>query len=325
MTGLVVQLQPREIGDGPRWKKCLDEAKRALANAREISLHPTFIRPMPGQPREYFDEEGVARLGQSIREVGQVYPGIVRRIADVEGEAQYELVDGERRWRAISAIGGLSYRALLIEITNTAVPFLIASIANFHREQHAPLEVSRSLRYMYEDVGMPMPEIAKATGYHVLWIQKLLSLKNLCQDVRALMDPTLPKEKKLPVSAAMQIARMEPHLQLQIARRVLSKEITTNRLPQEVVRVSKKHKARIQVRRENPRSRWKRIASLSQQNLRIISDLHAKLAEAGLAEVLRYRHENGISHCVEQLRKARELSQRCEEMLTRALRSERGT
>src|SRR3954464_2566921 len=73
-----------------------------------LNLRPDQIEPDPGQPRQDFDEEGLARLADSLRKYGQLHPVIVR-----QGQNKYILVTGERRWRATKMAGKPHVQALL--------------------------------------------------------------------------------------------------------------------------------------------------------------------------------------------------------------------
>lgn len=83
----------------PRWKLLLQKARIALANGAEIEIDPRKIRQLKGQPRTHFNEESIDRLADSIEEIGQVQSGIVRKVTN-SGIHEFELIDGERRWRA---------------------------------------------------------------------------------------------------------------------------------------------------------------------------------------------------------------------------------
>lgn len=314
--------QPQKIIHGeivpPRtksdWKAMLAEGRKALAQAVEIRVLPSCIRPMEEQPRVYFNQDSIMRLADSIRSVGQVYPGIVRKI----GDNRYELLDGERRWRAITLVG-IEYRALLVEITNDAVPFLIAAIANFNREAHTPLEIADSIERMYDEMGMPMDEIAKVIGIKVQWAYSMLSLRFLHEDVRAMLDPTLPKEQKIPVTAAIHISKVKRHLQPGLAKRVLERDVSLNGLRKEAVRVSRKEGAYIRTTREQPGKRWKSIGLRTNQFKRMARDLHDDFNQADFAEIVKARSGGfSVDEVLTSIQETKRCLDGCEKLLLKA-------
>lgn len=189
----------------PKWKHLLRKARAALASGTEAEIDPKKIRQLKGQPRSTFNEASIDRLADSIEEIGQIQSGIVRVIPK-SGIHEYELVDGERRWRAATK-KGLKYRAKVIEIDDESLPFVIAAVANFNRENHTPIEVSDAIEKML-NLEIPIEEIAKVFGISVIWATQIHLLQKLHPEVREMLDPSRPKKKILPVTAAIQIARM---------------------------------------------------------------------------------------------------------------------
>lgn len=271
---------------------------------------------MPGQPRVYFNEDSITRLADSIRSVGQVYPGIVRSL----GENSYELLDGERRWRAITKVG-VDYRALVVDIDNNAVPFLIAAIANFNREAHTPLEIADSIEHMYDVVKMPIEDIARILGITVHWTYQMLSLRHLHKDVRSMLDPTLPKDKRLPLTAAIHIAKTDYSLQPKLADRVRAKDVSLSGLRAEVVHVSKKAGTYIRTRREQPHRRWSSIGLRVNQIARMLEDLQAEFSQQDFPEVVSAGSGGfTLNDVLEKIGDARRCLDACEKVLKRTRR-----
>jgi ParB family chromosome partitioning protein len=119
----------------------------------------TAIRPNPRQPRTVFDEEAMSELVHSITEVGLLQPVVVRSIS----ENQYELVMGERRWRACQEAG---LKAIPAIIRATADDDLLrdALIENLHRASLNPLEEAAAYAQMLEDFGCTHDELAARLG-----------------------------------------------------------------------------------------------------------------------------------------------------------------
>lgn len=112
------------------------------------------IRPNPKQPRTVFDEDALAELVESVREVGVLQPVVVRAVED-----GYELIMGERRWRAVQAAGLTSIPAIIRE-TGDGDLLRDALLENLHRSQLNPLEEAAAYQQLLEDFGCTQEELA---------------------------------------------------------------------------------------------------------------------------------------------------------------------
>lgn len=112
------------------------------------------IRPNPKQPRTVFDEDALAELVESVREVGVLQPVVVRAV-----EGGYELIMGERRWRAVQAAGLTSIPAIIRE-TGDGDLLRDALLENLHRSQLNPLEEAAAYQQLLEDFGCTQEELA---------------------------------------------------------------------------------------------------------------------------------------------------------------------
>ena len=219
----------------------MNEVRIAMSNATLVKVPPNRIRPLEGQPRVNFNEDRLQKLSESMQEVGQLMPGIIRTIStDSEGH-DYELLDGERRWRSVIKASIPTYRALQVEISNKAAPFVVSVISNFNRESHTTLEVLDSIIKMHEKLGLTLSEIADIIGFGYQSVSNFYTMRKLAPVVRDMLDPELmPAKKTLPVSAAIQIARLPITTQLALAQRVMNKEVNLTNLRTEVIKVAKK-------------------------------------------------------------------------------------
>jgi ParB family chromosome partitioning protein len=130
---------------------------------REID--PSAIEPNPRQPRQVFDEEALAELVHSIREFGLMQPIVVREIPDSAPGApvRYQLVMGERRWRAAQEAGLATIPAIVRE---TAEDNLLrdALLENIHRVQLNPLEEAAAYQQLLDEFGVTHDELAARIG-----------------------------------------------------------------------------------------------------------------------------------------------------------------
>jgi ParB family chromosome partitioning protein len=120
------------------------------------------IHPNRKQPRTVFDEEDMAELVHSVREIGILQP-IVVRPSDESGHHDYELVMGERRWRAAQAAGLESVPAIIRSTTDDDL-LRDALLENLHRSQLNPLEEAAAYQQLLEDFGCTHDELAERIG-----------------------------------------------------------------------------------------------------------------------------------------------------------------
>lgn len=141
----------------------------------EIRFVPTDrINPNPGQPRRHFDEAALAALGESIRSAGLMQPIVVR--PDASGG--YQLVVGERRWRAARNIGLETVPAIVREIDDQ-VAAEWALIENIQREDLNPLERADAFLRLTQDFGLTHQQVAERVGLNRSSVTNLLRLHEL--------------------------------------------------------------------------------------------------------------------------------------------------
>ncbi|ACQ82455.1 parB-like partition protein [Beutenbergia cavernae DSM 12333] len=117
------------------------------------------VAPNAQQPRRVFDEDDLEELAGSIREVGVLQPVVVRRVADVEGSPRYELIMGERRWRASRLAGNDTVPAIVRETADTDL-LRDALLENLHRVQLNPLEEAAAYQQLLDDFSCTHDELA---------------------------------------------------------------------------------------------------------------------------------------------------------------------
>jgi len=142
--------------------------------ARAIPL--SALSPGPSQPRVHFDEEALEALAQSIRERGMLQPIIARRLEETPG--RYEIVAGERRWRAAQRAGLAEAPVILKDMTERDA-LEIAIIENVQREDLNPVEEAEGYQRLADAYGYSQEDLSKAVGKsrpHVANTMRLLKL-----------------------------------------------------------------------------------------------------------------------------------------------------
>ncbi|HEY7718093.1 MAG TPA: ParB/RepB/Spo0J family partition protein [Pedococcus sp.] len=166
-----------------------DAAEAPAAVAEQDGLAPvpgasyaeipvTQIRPNPRQPRSVFDEDDMAELVHSIREIGVLQPIVVRPVEDADAEVRYELIMGERRWRATQE-AGLEAIPAIVKETDDDDLLRDALLENLHRSQLNALEEAAAYQQLLEDFGCTHDELAGRIGRSRPQISNTLRLLKL--------------------------------------------------------------------------------------------------------------------------------------------------
>lgn len=160
-------------------------AKAAPAASGDAVQHVAIgsIRPLPGQPRRHFDENAIAELADSIGLRGLLQPIIVRRSPDGDG---YQLVAGERRWRAAQRAGLHQIPALVRELDDAAT-YEIALVENIQRQDLNAIEEAGAYRRLIDDFGHNQEALAKLVGKSRSHVANLMRLLDLPASVQALV------------------------------------------------------------------------------------------------------------------------------------------
>jgi ParB family chromosome partitioning protein len=143
---------------------------------REIA--PTDIEPNPRQPRQVFDEESLSELVHSIREFGLLQPIVVRAAEGAPGGARYQIVMGERRWRAAQE-AGLATIPAIVRATGDDNLLRDALLENIHRVQLNPLEEAAAYQQLLDEFGVTHDELAARIGRSRPLITNMIRLLKL--------------------------------------------------------------------------------------------------------------------------------------------------
>jgi ParB family transcriptional regulator, chromosome partitioning protein len=179
------------------------------------------IRPNAVQPRQVFEEEALAELVYSIREVGLLQPVVVRR----SGPDSYELVMGERRWRAAREAGLTRIPAIIRETDDTAM-LRDALLENLHRAQLNPLEEASAYQQLLDDFDCTHDELATRIGRSRPQISNTIRLLKLSPAVQRRVAAGV-----LSAGHARSLLGVEdPELQDRLAQRVIAEGISVRGL-----------------------------------------------------------------------------------------------
>lgn len=176
------------------------------------TLPLTKLEPRQEQPRNYFDEEAIEELADSIRTYGIIQPIVVRKMEN----GFYQIVAGERRWRAARKAGLEEVPVHIIEVDDRQTAEL-ALVENLQREDLNPIEEAEGYRALMEDYAMTQEEVSARIGKSRPAITNSLRLLSLQEDVRSLLE-----KGKISAGHGRAIAGLpNPELQKEAAERVV--------------------------------------------------------------------------------------------------------
>ena len=141
------------------------------------------IQPNPRQPRQRFETEAGAGLADSIRAQGMIQPVIVRP----RGDGGYELIAGERRWRAARE-AGLGTVPAIVRDADDRETLLLGLVENVAREELSPVEEARAYAVLMDEFALPLAEVAKRVGRSKPAVSNRLRLLELPDDVLELIE-----------------------------------------------------------------------------------------------------------------------------------------
>jgi ParB family chromosome partitioning protein len=171
----------RAAGIGRGLAAILPEPEATVAELRELPV--AMIKPNPNQPRTRFDEDALGALAASIEASGVVQPLLVRPLAD----GSYELIAGERRWRAAQQ-AGLQVVPAVVRDEAEAERMQTALIENVVREDLNPVDEARACAALVEDLGLSKEDLAKRLGRSRPAISNLIRLLDLPDEAIELLE-----------------------------------------------------------------------------------------------------------------------------------------
>ena len=174
------------------------------------------VESCAGQPRKQFDPDALADLADSIREHGIIQPLTVRKLQS----GYYQIIAGERRWRAARMAGLDQVPAIVIEADDRKAMEL-AMIENLQREDLNPIEEAEGYRQLMEQYNLTQEETAQRVGKSRSVVANALRLLNLCPPVRAMVE-----DGRLSNGHARTILPLPPALQEKAADAILKSDLS---------------------------------------------------------------------------------------------------
>lgn len=215
-TGLEALFSNSEIDMGKISEGNLEETEGKGINLIDINE----IKPNEKQPRKNFDEEKLDELANSIKEHGLIQPVILRKAS-----RGYEIVAGERRWRACRKAGFKEIPSIIKELTDEE-NMLLAIIENMQREDLDPIEEAEGLNQMIDTFGLTQEEVSKSVGKSRPYITNALRLLKLPEEVQNFLS-----QGRLSVGHARAIAGvMDSSRQIELAQYTIEHELSVREI-----------------------------------------------------------------------------------------------
>lgn len=185
-----------------------------------LELPIAKVEPRDNQPRTVFDEEALSELAESIREYGVIQPVTVRKL----DSGYYQLIAGERRWRAARIAGLTEIAARVIEADDKLTTEL-ALVENLQREDLNPVEEAQGYRTLMEEYGLTQDEAAQRVGKSRPAVANALRLLSLAPEVLQFVEQGL-----LSAGHARALVTVKPEeLQIDAARQVMKNGLSVRR------------------------------------------------------------------------------------------------
>jgi ParB family chromosome partitioning protein len=227
------------------------------AGAAEIPV--ARVSPNPHQPRQSIPEESLAELAASIREHGVIQPLVVTQLGD-----EYQLIAGERRWRA-AQLAGLSTIPAIIKETTPQQMLELALVENVQRADLNPLEEAGAYRQLMDDFGLTQEEVAARVGKSRTAVANIVRLLRLPDDVKAALAADRISEGHARALLALPTAQLQRKALAVIQARGLNV-----RQVEELVR-------RLQLESEADESEAETQPALSPQDRDVVDKFQARL------------------------------------------------
>ena len=181
-----------------------------------VGVRLSDIEPNPRQPRQDFDAAALEELAQSIRENGVITPITLRKTGDT-----YQIIAGERRWRASRMAGLHEIPAIVLDV-DEQTGYALALIENLQREDLNPMEEAEGYRRLIQELGLTQEQAAQRVGVSRPAVANALRLLNLPVSVSALL-----REKKLSAGHARALLPLEtPERMEQAAAVILEQQLS---------------------------------------------------------------------------------------------------
>ena len=201
------------------------EAVRTSGSSTINEIALDQIEPNPNQPRHDFDEESLQELAGSIREIGIIQPITLRQVA----ENRFQIIAGERRWRASQLAGLKTIPAYIRTIKDESV-MEMALVENIQREDLNPIEIALAYEHLLETPGMTQEKVSERVGKSRVAISNYLRLLKLPAQVQLAVQ-----KQEIDMGHARALLGLDdPHLQLKLFNEIVKNQYSVRKVEEMV-------------------------------------------------------------------------------------------
>jgi ParB family chromosome partitioning protein len=192
------------------------------------------VEPNRNQPRQYFDEDALSELAESIREHGVIQPLLV-----IKKENYYEIIAGERRWRAARQ-AGLQEIPVIVKDYSPQEAIEVALIENIQREDLDAIEVAVSFQRLIDECSLTQEAMAERVGKKRATVTNYLRLLKLPAEIQFAI-----RAKKISMGHAKSLLGVEnPKIQLKLANQIIEQDLSVRQVEAKVQNLNKEKKAK---------------------------------------------------------------------------------
>ena len=255
-------------------------AARTPTAVRDIPLEKVI--PNPGQPRMTWHEDTLAELAASIREHGVLQPILVRPSGD-----EYEIIAGERRWRA-SKLAGKETIPAIVERFDDSTALEIALIENLQREDLSPLDEAVIYKKMTDELGYSIRNLATKLSKDKGYVENRLRLASAPDDVRDMVS-----QRYDTLSAAYELMKLENKRRRQsLAKQIIAGKLTLLRLHDQVERILHPGEKTVKAAPEIPPLRDDALITATRKLNEALSELARAIGEDGQGRIAEGDRQN---------------------------------
>jgi ParB family chromosome partitioning protein len=257
-----------------------DSGHRSPAGVRQIPIDR--IDPNPEQPRLEFDDVALDELAASIREHGVLQPILVRPAGD-----EYEIIAGERRWRA-SKLAGKETIPAIVERFDDATALEIALIENLQREDLSPLDEAVIYKKMTDELGYSIRNLATKLSKDKGYVENRLRLASAPDDVRDMVA-----QRYDTLSAAYELMKLDNKRRRQsLAKQIIGGKLTLLRLHDQVERILHPGEKAHRIAPEIPPLRDDALITATRKLNEALSELARAIGEDGHGSIAEADRQN---------------------------------
>lgn len=226
---MIKEAKTRRLGRG--LESLLGEKATAEVKNQARPILISKIRPSKYQPRTHFDPQDLARLTESVRKEGVLMPILVRPQGD-----GYELIAGERRWRASQAAGLLEIPAVVRDVDDLqALEFAI--IENEQRDDLTAIESARAYKRLMDEFNYTQQQVAESIGVSRVQVSNMIRLMQLPDNIQSMIE-----KRELSMGQARPLVGLESSQAVQLAQYCIKQGLSARQMEKEAKRLAKPEK-----------------------------------------------------------------------------------